>query len=84
MLTFEMAGVLIYYVHSGGHCPSNDTLDNIQDVVAMDLIECMTNEDTQKRLKVEECLHHPYFWTTERYSHFYCTNTISRKSCDFF
>ncbi|XP_059211090.1 uncharacterized protein LOC131989777 isoform X1 [Centropristis striata] len=76
----QVAGMLIYYILSGGHHPFGDkpckcennidegkyTLDHVQDVVAKDLIEGMINEEPKKRPKVEECLSHPFFWTTDR------------------
>ncbi|XP_059214643.1 serine/threonine-protein kinase/endoribonuclease IRE1-like [Centropristis striata] len=76
----QVAGMLIYYILSGGHHPFGDkpskcennidegkyTLDHVEDVVAKDLIEGMINEEPKKRPKVEECLSHPFFWTTDR------------------
>uniref|UniRef100_UPI0037E8455F serine/threonine-protein kinase/endoribonuclease IRE1-like n=1 Tax=Semicossyphus pulcher TaxID=241346 RepID=UPI0037E8455F len=76
----QVAGMLIYYILSGGHHPFGDksyqcenniyegryTLDHVRDVVAKDLIEWMINEEPKKRPKVEECLSHPFFWTPER------------------
>ena len=81
MLIFKVAGMLIYYILSGGHhpfgkgarrCENNISagvynLDQVQDVVATDLIEQMINEDPKKRPKVEECLAHPFFWLNKRY-----------------
>ena len=72
--------MLIYYILSGGHHPFGDksfeceynihhgkyNLYHIQDVVAKDLIEWMINEEPKKRPKVEECLSHPFFWTSEK------------------
>ncbi|KAM6960195.1 uncharacterized protein LKV04_021776 [Tautogolabrus adspersus] len=72
----QVAGMLIYYILSGGHHPFGDisfkcennihegkyTLDHVPDVVAKDLIEWMINEEPRKRPKVEECLSHPFFW----------------------
>ncbi|XP_027132691.1 uncharacterized protein LOC104939709 isoform X4 [Larimichthys crocea] len=76
----QVAGMLIYYILSGGHHPFGDipfeceynihkgmyTLDHVQDVVAKDLIEWMIDAEPKNRPKVEECLSHPFFWTTER------------------
>ncbi|XP_039862217.1 uncharacterized protein LOC120717981 [Simochromis diagramma] len=75
----QVAGMLIYYILSGGHhpfgksfkCESNIydgkySLDHIQDVVAKDLIESMINKEPKDRPKVEECLNHPFFWTSEK------------------
>ncbi|KAI3376480.1 hypothetical protein L3Q82_016937 [Scortum barcoo] len=75
----QVAGMLSYYILSGGHHPFGDkssrceynieegryTLDHVQDVVAKDLIEWMLNEEPKNRPKVEECLSHPFFWTTD-------------------
>lgn len=68
MLTLQMLGMLMYYVLTSGHHPSGEdyALDHVQDMVARDLIECMINEYAKKRLTVEECLHHPFIWPTER------------------
>ncbi|XP_059211441.1 uncharacterized protein LOC131990069 [Centropristis striata] len=76
----QVAGMVIYYILSGRHHPFGDkpyeceynihkgnySLDHVQDVVAKDLIEGMINEEPKKRPKVEECLKHPFFWTTDR------------------
>ncbi|XP_049922707.1 uncharacterized protein LOC126403918 isoform X2 [Epinephelus moara] len=76
----QVAGMLVYYILSGGHHPFGDipfeceynihkgnyTLDHAQDVVAKDLIEWMINKEPKSRPKVEECLSHPYFWTNDR------------------
>ncbi|KAL4006617.1 methylmalonyl-CoA/ethylmalonyl-CoA epimerase [Sarotherodon galilaeus] len=73
----QVAGMLVYYILSGGHHPFGDisfkcesniydgkySLDHVQDVVAKDLIEWMINNEPKKRPKVEECLNHPFFWT---------------------
>lgn len=72
--------MLIYYILSGGHHPFGDksfecesniyhgryNLDHVQDVEARDLIEWMINDKPKDRPKVEECLSHPFFWTSER------------------
>ncbi|XP_058480297.1 uncharacterized protein LOC131456215 [Solea solea] len=75
----QVAGMLIYYILSGGHHPfgvtyervynihkGNYKLDHVQDVVAKDLIEWMINKEPEKRPKVEECLNHPFFWTNTK------------------
>ena len=77
--------MLIYYILSGGHHPFGKgarcegnildgfyNLDQIQDVVAKDLIEQMINEDPKKRPNVEACLAHPFFWLNERYDRKFC------------
>ncbi|XP_039466056.1 uncharacterized protein LOC120439293 isoform X1 [Oreochromis aureus] len=75
----QVAGMLIYYILSGGHhpfgksfkCESNIydgkySLDHVQDEVAKDLIEWMINKEPKDRPKIEECLNHPFFWTSEK------------------
>ncbi|KAL4006682.1 AMP deaminase [Sarotherodon galilaeus] len=76
----QVAGMLIYYILSGGHhpfggksfeCESNIyhgkySLDHVQDVVAKDLIKSMINKEQKDRPKVEECLDHPFFWNSEK------------------
>nr|XP_004554462.1 serine/threonine-protein kinase ppk4 isoform X2 [Maylandia zebra] len=75
----QVAGMLIYYILSGGHHPFGKSfecefnihrgkysLDHIQDVVTKDLIEWMINKEPKDRPKVEECLNHPFFWTSEK------------------
>uniref|UniRef100_A0A3B4WQ38 Protein kinase domain-containing protein n=1 Tax=Seriola lalandi dorsalis TaxID=1841481 RepID=A0A3B4WQ38_SERLL len=66
----QVAGMLIYYILSGGHHPFGDkpyeyeynihegkyTLDHVQDIVAKDLIEWMIHEEPKSRPKVEQCL----------------------------
>ncbi|XP_034084916.1 uncharacterized protein LOC117554557 [Gymnodraco acuticeps] len=75
----QVAGMLIYYVLSGGHHPFGDishkcennidegnyTLDHVQDVLAKDLIEWMIDAEPKTRPKVEECLKHPFFRDTD-------------------
>ncbi|XP_043953647.1 serine/threonine-protein kinase/endoribonuclease IRE1 isoform X1 [Gambusia affinis] len=73
----QVAGMLIYYILSGGKHPSNISksfqlesnidegkysLDDVQDVVAKDLIEWMINKEPVDRPRVEQCLSHPFFW----------------------
>ncbi|XP_030287477.1 serine/threonine-protein kinase ppk4-like isoform X9 [Sparus aurata] len=76
----QVAGMLIYYILSGGHHPFGDkpfeceynihkgfyTLDHVEDLVAKDLIELMISKEPESRPTVEECLSHPFFWTTDR------------------
>ncbi|KAM8747150.1 uncharacterized protein AB9X84_015272 isoform 2-T2 [Acanthopagrus schlegelii] len=76
----QVAGMLIYYILSGGHHPFGDepfeceynihkglyTLDHVEDVVAKDLIEWMISKEPENRPTVEECLSHPFFWKPER------------------
>ncbi|XP_034471382.1 serine/threonine-protein kinase/endoribonuclease IRE1 [Hippoglossus hippoglossus] len=76
----QVAGMLIYFILSGGHHPFGDErykrmsnikkgkykLDRVQDVVAKDLIERMIDKEPQNRPRVEECLSHPFFWTSTK------------------
>uniref|UniRef100_A0A671YUK4 Protein kinase domain-containing protein n=1 Tax=Sparus aurata TaxID=8175 RepID=A0A671YUK4_SPAAU len=76
----QVAGMLIYYILSGGHHPFGDkprkceynideglyTLDHVEDLVAKDLIEWMISKEPESRPTVEECLSHPFFWKPER------------------
>ncbi|XP_008295277.1 serine/threonine-protein kinase/endoribonuclease IRE1-like isoform X2 [Stegastes partitus] len=75
----QVAGMLIYYILSGGHHPFGKTferefnlhngrysLDHVQDLVAKDLIEWMINKEPKNRPTVEECLSHPFFWPCEK------------------
>ncbi|XP_030287461.1 uncharacterized protein LOC115590285 isoform X4 [Sparus aurata] len=76
----QLAGMLIYYILSGGHHPFGDkphkceynideglyTLDHVKDVVAKELIEWMISKEPENRPTVEECLSHPFFWKPER------------------
>ncbi|XP_036967247.1 probable serine/threonine-protein kinase ireA [Acanthopagrus latus] len=76
----QVAGMLIYYILSGGHHPFGDklhkceynideglySLDHVEDVVAKDLIEWMIHKEPKKRPTVEQCLSHPFFWKPER------------------
>lgn len=74
---FKFAGMLMYYILSGGKHPFNVSksfqlesnidegkysLDDVQDVVAKDLIEWMINKEPTDRPRVEQCLSHPFFW----------------------
>ncbi|XP_023202532.1 serine/threonine-protein kinase/endoribonuclease IRE1-like isoform X2 [Xiphophorus maculatus] len=73
----QAAGMLMYYILSGGKHPFNVSksfqlesnidegkysLDDVQDVVAKDLIEWMINKEPTDRPRVEQCLSHPFFW----------------------
>ncbi|XP_039463903.1 uncharacterized protein LOC116333111 [Oreochromis aureus] len=76
----QVAGMLVYYILSGGHHPFGDisfkcesnihkgkySLDHVQDEVAKDLIEWMIKKEPKDRPKVEECLNHPFFWSSEK------------------
>ncbi|XP_034437585.1 serine/threonine-protein kinase ppk4-like [Hippoglossus hippoglossus] len=76
----QVAGMLIYFILSSGHHPFGGerwklmsnilegkyTLDHVQDVVAKDLIERMIDKEPQNRPRVEECLSHPFFWTSTK------------------
>ncbi|XP_056156284.1 serine/threonine-protein kinase/endoribonuclease IRE1-like [Lampris incognitus] len=75
----QVAGMLIYYIFSGGHHPFGKgfeceyniyngkyKLEHVRDVVAVDLVESMINEDPKKRPTVDQCLAHPFFWLDER------------------
>lgn len=72
-----MAGMLIYYIYTGGDQPfgvvpcdnihkGTYNLDDVKDALAKDLIKMMIDAEPQKRPKVEECLNHPLFWSKER------------------
>lgn len=73
----QVAGMLIYYILSGGHHPFGDgpcyrcesnihegkyNLKHVVDGVARDLIEGMISTDPKLRPTVEEALAHPFFW----------------------
>ncbi|XP_056299002.1 uncharacterized protein LOC130211980 [Pseudoliparis swirei] len=76
----QVAGMLSYYILSGGHHPFGDqsfkvesniyeglyTLGHVQDVVAKDLIEWMIDKEPKNRPQVEECLSHPFFWSSTK------------------
>ncbi|XP_059373882.1 uncharacterized protein LOC132110867 [Carassius carassius] len=74
----QVAGMLIYYILSGGHHPFGEAVDceyNISrgryslevldDDVAKDLVEWMINENPNERPTVEQSLAHPFFWTDD-------------------
>uniref|UniRef100_A0A671YWA3 Protein kinase domain-containing protein n=1 Tax=Sparus aurata TaxID=8175 RepID=A0A671YWA3_SPAAU len=79
--------MLIYYILSGGHHPFGDkpfecenniheglyTLDHVEDLVAKDLIEWLISKEPESRPTVEECLKHPFFWTTESSDRAHCS-----------
>ncbi|XP_036002433.1 serine/threonine-protein kinase/endoribonuclease IRE1-like [Fundulus heteroclitus] len=73
----QVAGMLIYYILSGGQhpfimgkrfqCDSNIyegkyCLDHVTDMLARDLIEWMINKEPKNRPEVDQCLNHPFFW----------------------
>ncbi|XP_033840026.1 probable serine/threonine-protein kinase ireA isoform X1 [Periophthalmus magnuspinnatus] len=75
----QVAGMLIYYILSGGHHPFGNrflceanilfgkyNLEHVDDQVAKDLIEWMINEEPRNRPNVEECLSHPFFWNNHK------------------
>uniref|UniRef100_A0A8C6UL61 Uncharacterized protein n=1 Tax=Neogobius melanostomus TaxID=47308 RepID=A0A8C6UL61_9GOBI len=75
----QVAGMLIYYILSGGHHPFGKgvlcegnifhgkyNLKHVEDVVAKDLIEWMINKEPKNRPSVEQCLRHPFFWTKHK------------------
>ncbi|XP_046872265.1 sensor for unfolded proteins in the ER ire1-like isoform X2 [Hypomesus transpacificus] len=75
----QVAGMLIYYILSGGHHPFGDgfhceyniyegkyNLEHVDDRVAKDLIEWMINKEPKQRPTVEEALAHPFFWDEDK------------------
>lgn len=69
--------MLIYYILSSGHHPfgksfecefniykGNYSLDDVEDLLAKDLIEQMIDKDPAKRPNMEKCLSHPFFWSS--------------------
>ncbi|KAL1278739.1 hypothetical protein QQF64_025412 [Cirrhinus molitorella] len=71
----QVAGMLVYYILSDGKHPFGDikdreenikkgqhSLEDLQDIVAKDLIEWMINIEPAERLTIDEVLRHPYFW----------------------
>ncbi|XP_056318965.1 uncharacterized protein LOC130233010 [Danio aesculapii] len=75
----QVAGMLVYYILSGGHHPFGEdvdcegnilrgiySLEHLDDDVAKDLVEWMINGNPNKRPTVEQSLAHPFFWTDER------------------
>ncbi|KAJ0055543.1 hypothetical protein NL108_005358 [Boleophthalmus pectinirostris] len=75
----QVAGMLIYYILSGGHHPFGNrflceanilfgkySLEHVDDLVAKDLIEWMINEEPRNRPNVEKCLSHPFFWNNHK------------------
>lgn len=73
--------MLVYYMCSGGKHPFGDTSERKSNILegkyilkdideeAMDLIEGMINSDPRERPKIDEVLHHPYFWNEDKYGH---------------
>ncbi|XP_058626154.1 serine/threonine-protein kinase/endoribonuclease IRE1-like isoform X2 [Onychostoma macrolepis] len=75
----QVAGMLVYYILSDGKHPFGDTkdreenikkgqhsLEDLQDIVAKDLIAWMINRDPAERPSIDEVLRHPYFWDDNR------------------
>ncbi|KAK9972481.1 hypothetical protein ABG768_025785 [Culter alburnus] len=75
----QVAGMLVYYILSGGHHPFGEdvdceykilqgrySLEHLDDDVAKDLVKWMINEDPEERPTVEQTLEHPFFWTDIR------------------
>ncbi|XP_065108623.2 uncharacterized protein [Paramisgurnus dabryanus] len=77
----QVAGMLVYYLLSVGKHPfegnnlweqeakireGNYSLDEVDDVVAKDLIERMISKVPEERPTVDEALNHPYFWDDVR------------------
>ncbi|XP_073721128.1 uncharacterized protein [Misgurnus anguillicaudatus] len=77
----QVAGMLVYYILSDGKHPfkgnglweqeanirkGNYSLDEVDDVVAKDLIERMINKVPEERPTIHEVLNHPYFWDDVR------------------
>ncbi|XP_062305538.1 uncharacterized protein LOC134009833 [Osmerus eperlanus] len=75
----QVAGMLIYYILSGGHHPFGEgiycecnihegkyNLKHVDDRVAKDLIEWMINKEPKQRPTVEEALAHPFFWDKDK------------------
>ncbi|XP_026069877.1 serine/threonine-protein kinase/endoribonuclease ire-1 [Carassius auratus] len=74
----QVAGMLVYYILSDGKHPFGDvkdreenikkgqySLEDLQDIVAKDLIEWMINIEPSERLTIDEVLRHPYFWDND-------------------
>ncbi|XP_021333736.1 uncharacterized protein [Danio rerio] len=75
----QVAGMLVYYILSGGHHPFGEdvdcegnilrgrySLEHLDDDLAKDLVEWMIDGNPNKRPTVEQSLAHPFFWTDER------------------
>ncbi|CAL8366237.1 unnamed protein product [Boreogadus saida] len=73
----QVAGMLTYYILSGGHhpfgrgckCESNIfdglySLEHVQDSITEDLVKWMINKNPKERPTVQQCLAHPFFWST--------------------
>ncbi|KAK0132091.1 Serine/threonine-protein kinase ppk4 [Merluccius polli] len=71
--------MLTYYILSGGHHPFGRSyecefniysglynLQHVKDVIATDIIKWMINTNPKERPSVEQCLAHPFFWSTSR------------------
>ena len=72
--------MLTYYILSGGHhpfgrgckCESNIfdglySLEHVQDSITEHLVKWMINKNPKERPTVQQCLAHPFFWSTSRY-----------------
>ncbi|CAL8377971.1 unnamed protein product [Boreogadus saida] len=75
----QVAGMLTYYILSGGHHPFGKkieceynvyrgqySLQHVRDVIAKNLIEWMINKNPKERPRVKDCLAHPFFWSRLR------------------
>ncbi|CAL8324038.1 unnamed protein product [Boreogadus saida] len=71
----QEAGMLIYYIASGGHhllqsCTIEGrileglySLEHVQDPITKDLVKWMINTNPNERPTVQQCLAHPFFWS---------------------
>ncbi|XP_063060697.1 serine/threonine-protein kinase/endoribonuclease ire-1-like [Engraulis encrasicolus] len=80
----QVAGMLVYYILSGGHHPFGDdfhcqaniadgkySLDPLMDEEAKDLVESMINPFNPKlRPRIYDILEHPFFWDENRHRTF--------------
>ncbi|XP_062407694.1 uncharacterized protein LOC134099035 [Sardina pilchardus] len=75
----QVAGMLVYYILSGGKHPFGDDedcednikkcdykLDDLNDEEAKDLVKSMLNVDPEARPRITEVLSHPNFWDDKR------------------
>ncbi|XP_058617608.1 serine/threonine-protein kinase/endoribonuclease ire-1-like [Onychostoma macrolepis] len=85
----QVAGMLVYYILSGGKHPFGDVkdreeniktgqyfLEDLQYIVAKDLVDRMIKKELAERLTIDEVLDHPYFWDDDR------QDTVLRKLGD--
>ncbi|XP_073705053.1 serine/threonine-protein kinase/endoribonuclease IRE1-like isoform X2 [Garra rufa] len=64
-LDIKAAGKLVYYILSDGKYPfgvMDDLKNNVQEIVAQDLIDWMITSDPT----IDQVLKHPYFWNPKR------------------